>query len=64
MPVDKGEEEDGLVYLYRYEEKDGEPVLTNIESDEEYALAAQALDEILEEQELEDLEDLEDLSAF
>lgn len=64
MPVDQGEEEDGLVYLYRYEEKDGEPVLTNIESDEEYELAAQALDEILEEQELEDLEDLEDLSAF
>lgn len=32
---EEGESEDGDVYLYRYEEVDGEPTLSNIEDDDE-----------------------------
>lgn len=42
------------IYLYRFaEDKDGEPVLTNIESDEEYETVADRFDEILDEIEWE-----------
>ena len=40
---EEGESEDGDVYLYRYEEVDGEPTLSNIEDDDEYEVAADAL---------------------
>ena len=60
MPEDNNE--DGIVYLYRYSEtEDGEPELTNIETDEEYETAADAFDELLDEEEFEDLFDEEDL---
>lgn len=60
MPED--DNEDGIVYLYRYSEtEDGEPELTNIETDEEYETAADAFDELLDEEEFEDLFDEEDL---
>lgn len=60
MPED--DNEDGIVYLYRYSETDdGEPELTNIETDEEYETAADAFDELLDEEEFEDLFDEEDL---
>ena len=50
------EDEDGEVYLYRYgETEDGQPDLGNIESDEEYEIAADAFDEILDEQEFREL---------
>ena len=51
----KGESEDGDVYLYRYEEVDGEPTLSNIEDDDEYEVAADAFDEWMDEQEFEEL---------
>lgn len=42
------------IYLYRFaEDEDGEPVLTNIESDEEYETVADRFDEILDEIEWE-----------
>lgn len=53
MPEDENEE--GLVYLYRYAEEDGEPILTNIETDEEYEIVSDAFDEILDEQEFMEL---------
>ena len=60
MPEDNNE--DGIVYLYRYSEtEDGEPELTNIETDEEYETAEDAFDELLDEEEFEDLFDEEDL---
>ena len=63
MP-ESGEDEDGNVYLYRYEEtEDGQPDLTNIESDEEYEIVSDAFDEILDEEEFKELmegEDVED----
>ena len=49
---EEGESEDGDVYLYRYEEVDGEPTLSNIEDDDEYEVAADAFDEWMDEQEL------------
>ncbi|OUP63534.1 hypothetical protein B5F13_10235 [Drancourtella sp. An177] len=53
--------EDGEVYIYRYEEIDGEPSLSNIEDDDEYDAAAEAFDEWLDEQEFNEmLEDEEE----
>ena len=60
MP-ERGEDEDGNVYLYRYEEtEDGQPDLTNIESDEEYEIVSDAFDEILDEEEFKELMEGED----
>lgn len=56
LPMDDIDEDEGEVYLYRYEEnEDGEPNLTNIEDDEEYDIAADAFDELLDEQEYNEL---------
>ena len=50
LPLDEnGQNHDGEVYLYYFTRtEDGDPMLANIESDEEYAAAADAFDEILE----------------
>ena len=52
LPLDENGEanESGDVFIYRYEEIDGEPNLSNIEEDEEYDAAADAFDEWLDEQ--------------
>ena len=42
------------IYIYRFEEVDGEPVLTCIESDEEYEIVADRFDEILDELEYQE----------
>lgn len=56
LPVDEnGENEDGEVYLYRFEEIDGQPSLSNIESDEEYEIAADAFDEFMDNQEFDQM---------
>ena len=56
------DDEEGTVYLYRYSETaDGQPELTNIETDEEYEIVADAFDELLDEEEFEDLLGEEDL---
>ena len=49
-PLDEnGENQDGEVYLYRYSEtEEGQPSLANIEEDEEYHIAANAFDEMLD----------------
>ena len=60
MPEDDNDE--GTVYLYRYSEtEDGQPELTNIETDEEYEIVAEAFDELLDEEEFEELFDEDDL---
>ncbi len=47
LPTDS---EDGDVYLYRYSEtKEGEPVLDNIEDDDEYEEVTELFDELLDE---------------
>lgn len=57
LPLDDdGENEDGEVYLYRYEESDdGDPILSNIEDDEEYEVVADAFDELLDEAEFDEI---------
>ena len=60
MPEDDNDED--TVYLYRYSEtKEGQPELTNIETDEEYEIVAEAFDELLDEEEFEELFDEDDL---
>lgn len=56
LPLNEdGETEDGDVYLYRYtEDANGEPELENIEDDDEYEIAADALDEWMDTQEFEE----------
>ncbi len=57
LPLDEdGENDSGDVYLYRYEETDGEPTLDNIDDDDEYEIAADAFDEWLDTQEFEELD--------
>ncbi len=38
------------VYIYRYKEVDGEPVLDNIDDDDEYDIVCDAFDEFQDEQ--------------
>ena len=53
MPEDENNEN---VYLYRYREReDGQPELTNIETDEEYEIVSDAFDELLDEQEFNEI---------
>ena len=57
LPLDEnGEPEAGDVYLYRYDEINGEPTLDNIDDDEEYEIASDAFDEWLDTQEFEELD--------
>ena len=61
LPLGGDEEAEGEVYLYRYsEDADGEPQLENIESDEEYEIAADAFDEMLDSEEYDELVDAEE----
>ena len=57
LPAEETEDEDdGDVYLYRYSETaDGDPQLDNIESDEEYEIASDAFDELLDGMEFDEL---------
>ena len=56
LPLDEnGENEDGEVYLYRFEEVDGQPSLSNIESDDEYEAAADAFDDFMDNQEFDQM---------
>lgn len=55
------DEESDEVYLYRYtEDSNGEPILENIETDEEYEIVADAFDEELDAMEYEELYEDED----
>lgn len=62
LPLDElGENEDGEVYLYRYAEtENGQPSLANIEDDEEYEIAADAFDELLDSMEFDEDEEEEE----
>lgn len=55
LPTDDENSEEGEVFIYRYHEsEDGTPDLSNIESDEEYEIAADAFDEWLDSQEYDE----------
>lgn len=60
LPIDEnGEpEDDSEIFLYRYsEDENGEPVLENIEDDDEFDIVSDALDEWFDEQEFEEMDD-------
>ena len=59
---EQGTNEDGEVYLYRYTQQNGTPILDNIEDDEEYEAASDGFDEWLDSLEDDELvsEDEED----
>jgi len=61
FPLEGEEHDEGEVFLYRYaEDSEGNPLLDNIETDEEYELAAEAFDEWLDEGEYDDEVDEEE----
>lgn len=56
LPIEQTPEEEGEVFLYRYSEtEDGEPVLDNIEDDDEYEIVADAFDEMLDSEEYDEI---------
>lgn len=56
LPIDDENEDEGEVYLYRYsEDAEGNPILDNIESDDEYEVVADRFDEWLDEQEYDEI---------
>ncbi len=57
LPPAEDDDDEAEVYLYRFREEDGAPVLESIEDDDEYEAAADAFDELLDEQEFEEMED-------
>ncbi|MCD8118968.1 MAG: DUF1292 domain-containing protein [Lachnospiraceae bacterium] len=55
LVYDDGEPYDaGEVFLYRFHEEDGEPVLDLIDTDEEFEVASDAFDEILDTMEYDE----------
>ena len=55
LPIDEMNNDEGELLIYRYAESDeGEPLLTNIETDEEYDAVAEVLENILVEMEFDD----------
>ena len=61
LPIADIDEDESEVYLYRYSiNSDNEPVLENIESDEEYEIVSDAVDEELDAMEYEELYAQED----
>ena len=65
LPLDEdGENNDGIVWFYRYKEDENdpnaEPELTYIEDDDEYEAVADAFDEYLDGVEFDEIIDYED----
>ena len=62
LPLDEnGENEDGEVYLYRYDNSTGSPVLDNIEDDDEYEAVADMFDQMLDAAEYDEMVAAEDV---
>ncbi len=55
LPLEGEAAEDGEVFLYRYvEDEEGNSDIENIDSDEEYDIASDAFDELLDDEEFDD----------
>lgn len=62
LTEDGDDEDEGEVFLYRYQElEDGEIELLNIEDDEEYELVSDAFDELLDEAEYDEYVDEDEI---
>ena len=57
LPMEGADSEEGEVYLYRYYEENGQPNLDNIDSDEEYEIAADAFDELMDTEQFNEMEE-------
>ncbi len=57
---EQGINEDGEVFIYRFKEENGMPVLENIEDDEEYEAASDGFDEWIDSMEYDELVAAED----
>ena len=61
LPTGCEEEETGEVFLYRFEVgEDDQPILSNIENDEEYEIVSDAFDELLDSLEYDEIVDEDD----
>lgn len=61
LPIDEMNNDEGELLIYRYSEsEDGEPLLANIESDDEYDAVAEVLEDILVEMEFDEEFDVEE----
>ncbi|HHT98004.1 MAG TPA: DUF1292 domain-containing protein [Clostridiales bacterium] len=63
LPVEVEEDSedfDGEVYIYRFIDNDDEPVLENIDDDDEFEAVTDAFDELLDSEEFDDYFDDED----
>lgn len=57
LPTEQ-EDEEGEIYLYRYNALEGEEAeLINIEEDDEFEAVSEAFDELMDEEEFDSLED-------
>lgn len=55
LPTEGAENEEGEVFIYRYfEDENGEPGLDNIETDDEFEMASEAFDQLLEDGEYDE----------
>lgn len=63
LPLDEnGENQDGEVFLYRFFQEEGQqPTLENIEDDDEYEIATDAFDELLDSAEYDEVVDGKEL---
>ncbi|MDO4321748.1 MAG: DUF1292 domain-containing protein [Lachnospiraceae bacterium] len=57
---EQGVNEDGEVFIYRFREENGVPVLENIEDDDEYEAASDGFDEWVDSMEYDELVSAED----
>jgi uncharacterized protein YrzB (UPF0473 family) len=59
LPIsEENGEEDGEVFLYRFNELENEEIeLINIESDDEYEIVADTFDQMLDEEEFDEISD-------
>lgn len=55
LPCEGEKYEEGEVFLYRFREEDGEPVLDQIETDEEFDIVSDAFDELLDSMEYDEI---------
>ena len=59
---ENGENHDGEVFLYRFSQEEGQqPILENIQDDEEYDIAAEAFEELLDKAHYDEVVDGENL---
>ncbi|MBE5921147.1 MAG: DUF1292 domain-containing protein [Lachnospiraceae bacterium] len=60
LPCEGEQYDEGEVFLYRFKEENGEPVLGQIETDEEFEIVSEAFDEVLDSMEYDEIVTLDE----